>query len=121
MMPASTTYKFQMIDVVFGKSFKDGMCNKWASWMLEECEKLGLTSAGNYKHPTYPDCLKWVKEVWDDLATDGIVSKAQELGMSADPGPEIPGYVETEFEDVQPNGPMVEYRDSELVEDLTEE
>ena len=66
-------------------------------------------------------CLKWVKEVWDDLATDGIVSKAQELGMSADPGPEIPGYVETEFEDVQPNGPMVEYRDSELVEDLTEE
>ena len=33
----------------------------------------------------------------------------------------IPAYVETEFKDVQPNGPMVEYRDSERDEDLTEE
>ena len=101
--------------------FKDGMCNKWATWMLEECEKFGLTFAGNYKHPTYPDCLKWVTEVWDNLATDGVVSKAQELGMSADLGPEIEGFVDEAFEDVQPTGEMVEYRDEELEADLVEE
>ena len=50
--------------------------------------------AGNYKHPTYPDCLKWVTEVWDNLSTDGVKSKAQELGMSADLGPEIEGFVD---------------------------
>ena len=43
-------------------------------------------------HQTYTDYLKWVQEVWDNLATDGIVSKAQELGMSADLGPEILSY-----------------------------
>ena len=64
MMPASTTYKFQMIDVVVGKLFKDGICDEWATWMLNECEKMGTTAAGNYKHPTYPDCLQWVSKVW---------------------------------------------------------
>ena len=60
MMPASTTYRFQMIDVVVGKLFKDKMCDQWATWMLEESQKLGTTAAGNYKHPSYVDCLNWV-------------------------------------------------------------
>ena len=62
-----------------------------------------------------------MEEVWDNLATDGIVNKAQELGMGADLGPEITGYAETEFKDGEPNGPMIEYRDPELPVDLTEE
>ena len=62
MIPANTTYKFQIIDVVVGKVFKDHMCDAWADWMLQECAKAGTTDAWNYKHPkfTYPDCLKWV-------------------------------------------------------------
>ena len=51
MMPASTTYLFQMIDVVVGKKFKDEMCEQWATWMMtnnfttpsgnSECDFLG--------------------------------------------------------------------------------
>ena len=52
MMPASMAYKFQMIDVVVGKLFKDHVCDNWAKWMLNESEKLGMTPAGNYKHTT---------------------------------------------------------------------
>ena len=54
MMPASTTYRFQMIDVVVGKHFKDVMCDLWANWMLNESETKGMTEPGNiyYKHST---------------------------------------------------------------------
>jgi len=30
IMPSSTTWKFQMIDVVVAKPFKDALCDKWA-------------------------------------------------------------------------------------------
>ena len=42
-----------------------------------------------------------MKEVWDNVSTDGVMTKAQELEMSVDLPPEIPGYVDTEFKDVQ--------------------
>ena len=48
MMPSSTTWKFQMIDVVVGKPFKDALCDKWADWMLEGCEARGTTPASNF-------------------------------------------------------------------------
>ena len=41
--------------------------------------------------------------------------------MCADLGPKITCYVEKEFKNVGPNGPMVECREPELVADLTEE
>ena len=108
MMPASTTYKFQMIDVVVGKVFKDHMCDAWANWMFEECKKVGTTAAGNYKHPTYPDCLKWVVQSWAKLDTAGVRKTAKRLGMGADPGPIIPGYVDEHFQEPKPSGEEVE-------------
>ncbi len=107
MMPASTTYKFQMIDVVVGKVFKDNMCDAWANWMLEERQKLGTTDAGNYKHPSYPDCLKWVVDSWAKIKPDGILKAAKRLGMAADPGPAVPGYVDDHFQDPEPEGEVV--------------
>ena len=41
-----------------------------------------------------------------------------ELKMTADPGPEIEGYVDDAFEDAQPSGEEIEVRDSELDADL---
>ena len=41
--------------------------------------------------------------------------------MSADLGSEIEGFVDEAFEDVQPTGPVVEYRDEDLEADLAEE
>ena len=80
-----------MIDVVIGKVFKDKMCDQWATWTLEESQKLGTTPAGNYKHPSYVDCLNWVVQAWKDFDKSGIKKKAKELGMTPELGPEI-GY-----------------------------
>ena len=120
MVPASTTYKFQMIDVVVGNIFKDGICNEWATWMLNECEKMGTTSAGNYKHPTYPDCLQWVSKVWRELDTAGVVKASQRLGMTADPGPEVEGYVDKYFKDYQPGGEEIPVEYLDFAADLEE-
>ena len=69
-----------------------------SSWRYhQECRAAGTTFAGNYKHPTYPDCLKWVAQSWAKLATAGVRKAAKRLGMSADPGPAIPGYVDENF------------------------
>ena len=120
MMPASTTYKFQMIDVVVGKLFKDGICDEWVTWMLNECEKMGTTAAGNYKHPTYPDCLQWVSKVWKELDTAGVVKASQRLGMTADPAPEVEGYVDKYFKDYQPDAEEIQVEDPDFAADLEE-
>ena len=57
-----------------------------------------------------------MKEVWDNVATDGVMTKAQELGMSVDLPPEIPGCVDTEFKDVPLNVPIVQRRVPVLAE-----
>lgn len=121
MMPASTTYKFQMIDIVVGKLFKDHMCDEWADWMLNECQKSGTTVAGNYKHPLYVDCLQLVTRSWEKLDTAGVVKKANKLGMAAEPGPEITGYVDEHFQDLEPSGGAVEVADPHFARDLPAE
>ncbi len=67
---------------------------KVEDWMLNECQKAGTTAAGNYKHRLYADCLQWVTRSWEKLDTAGVVKKAKKLGMAAEPGPEITGYVD---------------------------
>ena len=118
MMPASTTYKFQMIDVVVGKPFKDLVCDIWAKWMLEQCEARGITPAGNLRHPTPTECNQWVTQAWKELSMSGVKKKAAELGMAANPGPPVEGYEDAEFEDVEPKGAEEEYGDEEFWYDL---
>ena len=121
MMPASTTYLFQMIDVVVGKPFKDGMCDLWADWMLNENPKLGLTDAGIYQAPSQMDCISWVAQAWKELKTCGVVKKAKELGMTADPGPIVEGYVERNFEDPAPNAQEADVYIAELERDFNKD
>ena len=45
---------------------------------------------------------------------DGVRRKAAELGMTADPGPEVVGFQDSVFEDVQPSGAEEDFGDSEL-------
>ena len=118
MMPASTTWKFQMIDVAVGKPFKDAMCDQWANWMMETCEVLRLTPASNFRHPTPTDCNAWVSKAWRSLSMSGVLKKTAELGMSANPGPPVEGYEEKGFEDVQPEGAEEEFGDADLWYDL---
>ena len=118
MMPASTTHKFQMIDVVIGKPFKDALCDIWADWMLEQCERRGVTPAGNYKSPTRTEINSWVAKAWKNLKMNGVKKAAHRLGMSADPGEPVEGYVPAVFKDVAPRGAEEEYGDRELWQDL---
>ena len=64
IMPASTTWKYQMVDVVVNKPFKDGIYEEWANWMLNKNDELGLTKAKNRRHPTRPNVLDWVQASW---------------------------------------------------------
>ena len=121
MIPASTTYLYQMINVVIGKPFKDAMCDLWAEWMLHEKPKLGLTAAGIYKSPTQMDCISWVAQAWKELSAAGVVKKAKDLGMTADPGSAIEGYVERNFNDELPTGEEADVYIAELEHDLSKE
>ena len=67
IMPASQTYKFQLIDVAIGKPFKDGIYEQWCTWMLNEYDDLGLSAVGNRKHPTHPNVLDWVEIAWGQV------------------------------------------------------
>ena len=42
-------------------------------------------------------------KAWAEVGCSGIVKKAKELGMLADPGPEVEGYVERSFSDAAPD------------------
>ena len=98
VMPASTTYKFQLIDVAIGKAFKDSMYEGWTKWMLEQNDSLGLTRAGNRKHPTLVNCVEWADAAWKNISADTIRKAAKKTYMTADPGPEIEGYQDEEVE-----------------------
>ena len=118
MMRASTTYLFQMIDVVVGKPFKDAMCDMWAEWMLKNCGGRVITPAGNFKHATVVECLQWVTEAWEGLSMEGVKKKAEELGMAENPGPPVAGCVDQQFIDVQAQGHKIDVVDDELGADL---
>ncbi len=89
--------------------------------MLKECKKAGTTAAGNYKQPSYADCLQWVTRSWGKLNTAGVVKKSKQLGMSAELGPEIDGYVDQHFQDLEPAGEVAEVPDPSFARDLPSE
>ena len=107
-----------MIDVCVGKPFKDLVCDLWAQWMLEQCERRGTTPAGNLRHASPTECNSWVTQAWAALSTSGVKRKAAELGMTADAGPPVQGYKERCFEDEEPKGDEEESGDEELCRDL---
>ena len=119
MMPASTTYLYQMIDVVIGKPFKDAMCDLWGEWMVTSGMK--TTPTGNYKSPTPMDCISWVAQAWKELKTTGVVKKAKELGMLADPGPVVEGYIERKFQDEAPSAKEADVYIAELERDFAKD
>ena len=87
--------------------------------MITECERRGLTEAGNYRAPTPTDCNKWVASAWEALKVDGVKKKAKELGMLVDPGPPVEGYVDNlDFVDAQPQGEEEVFADEDLLADL---
>ena len=56
-----------------------------------------------------------------ELKTCGVVKKAKELCMTPDPGPEVEGYVERNFEDPIPNSREADVYIAELERDFNKD
>ena len=54
----------------------------------------------------------------DGLKTDGVRKKVKELGMCLGPGPAVPGYIDSNFQDSKPSGPEKVVQDKEWEGDL---
>ena len=93
----STTYRFQLIDVAVGKPFKDELYERWATWMLEENNRLGLTSAENRRHPSRKNAFDWIKKSWDLPKPSSILNAVGKCYMNPYPEPVIEGYQEDYF------------------------
>ena len=115
-MPASTTYKYQLIDAI-GKVFKDHMFDAWSTWMLEENDKLGLTPAGNRRHPTIADCIDWIGDSWKKIKRSNILNAVEKCYMKTDPGPPIEGYLDLD----QFQEGIVENEEDLIEEDIEED
>ena len=64
------------------------------------------------------DCLSWIVKAWEEVGSSGILRKARELGMLADPGPEVDGYVERSFADATPDVAEADVYIAELERDF---
>ena len=53
--------------------------------MLEDNNMLGLTPAGNRRHPSRKNALDWIKKRWDSLKPSCILNAVDKCYMSPDP------------------------------------
>ena len=58
-----------------------------------------------------------LERAWKELKTTGVVKKAKELGMLADPGPEV----ERNFQDEAPSGREADVYIAELERDFAKD
>ena len=65
-IPASLTYKYQLVDVCYAATFKRHYSQKWTAWMVKQLEKAydGIEGAYmkkslNYIKPTLARCVVW--------------------------------------------------------------
>ena len=54
--------------------------------MLEENNRLGLTPAGNRRHPSRKNALDWIKTSWDSLKPSCILNVVDKYYMNPGPG-----------------------------------
>ena len=80
------------------KPFKDGIYEEWENWMLNSNDALGLTAAGNRKHPTRPNVLDWVQRAWKNIREGTILKTVPKVHMQAEPGEPVEGYEDAEIE-----------------------
>ena len=101
VIPASMTHKLQCIDTHVGKSFKDGMYNAWANWMLSGEQT--ILKSGNRQKASHLQVLGWCKEAWEGVQESTILKGAKKTFMTSEVGapvfwtwPDVPEVIESE-------------------------
>ena len=80
--------------------------------MLEENNRLGLTSAENRRHPSRNNAFDWIKKSWDLPKPSSILNAVDKCYMNPDPGPVIEGYQEDYFaQGIEENGDELQESD----------
>ena len=65
-IPASLTYKHQLVDLVYAATFKRHLSGRWTNWFVEQLQKAETGEDGaympkslNYIKPTMALCVVW--------------------------------------------------------------
>ena len=84
-IPASLTYRYQLVDVVFAATFKSYYVGSWRAWFTKQLLKAYNSEEGAYR----PKSLNYIKPsislcvVWAQLAYDKIKQKKAMLKKKA--------------------------------------
>ena len=85
MIPASLTYKYQLVDVFIAAIFKRYIANEWTEWMVKKLERAYehqegyMEKSGNYIKPSVANCVVWANKAWEKMKTH-----AAEIRKTAD-------------------------------------
>lgn len=68
------------LDVSLNKPFKDRLCTKWTTWMIEG--QKSFTAGGNVKATSLSTVCCWVNEAWRELSQEMVSHSFKKCGIS---------------------------------------
>ena len=80
VIPGGLTSLVQPLDVCLNKPFKDGLREKWMTWMMSG-EKT-FTPGGQLRAASLVTVCQWVKESWQELSKEMVERSFKECGIS---------------------------------------
>ena len=83
LIPASLTYKLQMVDVSLAAQYKNHLYTLWCTWMLKQIEenKFRIPSL-NYIAPSKGKCIEWCSIAWNMISNENIKNGCTRCYMS---------------------------------------
>ena len=109
MIPASMTYKYQLVDVLIAAIFKRHLAKCWRAWMAFQLLKASANDgvyrekSGNYIQPTIAQCVIWSNKAHEYIKStlkEQIKRCADKLYMRKEDkaiAPFMPGYYAGKF------------------------
>ena len=72
----------QSLDMSLNKPFKTKIGNLWILWMVEGKAESELTAKSNFKQPSLPTVVSWVKTAWDEIPAEMVQKSFQKCSIS---------------------------------------